>query len=74
MIEATGLQNKKGGILMYKITKNNGHIAYDVKEFVLDTDDDLVDLPLDCGQGSTAFVISSKSMYILNSSREWVKL
>ena len=58
---------------MYKITSNDGDIAYGVKEFACDTPDDLKDLP-NCAMGSVAFVISTAEVFMLNSKKEWVKL
>lgn len=43
---------------MYKITSNDGDVAYGVKEFVCDTVDDLKILP-PCSMGSVAIVISA---------------
>ena len=44
------------------------------KNFVCDTPDDIVYLPLDCAMGSTCFCISTSEAYMLNSLGEWVKL
>lgn len=58
---------------MYKITVNDGDIAYGIKEIVCDTEEDLKFLP-DCVMGSTVIVIETGSVYIRNSKDEWVKL
>lgn len=58
---------------MYKITSNDGDIAYGVKEFACDTPEDIQTLPA-CGMGSTCIVISTAEVYMLNSKKEWVKL
>lgn len=58
---------------MYKITSNDGDVAYGVKEFVCDTVDDLKILP-PCSMGSVAIVISTGQLYMLNGKNEWVKL
>ena len=58
---------------MYKITKNDNDISYNVKEFVCDTVEDLQTLPK-CEMGSLAIVISEVSVYLRNSAGEWVKL
>lgn len=58
---------------MYNITANDGDVAYGVKEFVCDTIDDLNELP-ECSMGSTAFIIADSEVYMINSSKEWVKL
>ena len=58
---------------MYKITKNDNDISYNVKEFVCDTVEDLQTLPK-CEMGSLAIVISEISVYLRNSAGKWVKL
>lgn len=58
---------------MYKITSNDGDIAYGIKQFVCDDIEDLKDLP-SCAMGSTAFVISIAEIYMVNGKKEWVKL
>lgn len=58
---------------MYKITSNDGDVAYGIKEFVCDTLDDLNTLP-PCQMGSTAIVIATAAVYMKNSKGEWVKL
>lgn len=58
---------------MYKITSNDGDIAYGIKEFVCDTLEDLKDLP-SCAMGSVAFVIATAEIFMINSKKEWVKL
>lgn len=58
---------------MYKITSNDGDVAYGIKEFVCDTIDDLETLP-SCRMGSVAIIIATASVYMKNSKGEWVKL
>lgn len=58
---------------MYKITSNDGDVAYGVKEFVCDSIDDLETLPY-CQMGSIAIIIATASVYMKNSKGEWVKL
>lgn len=58
---------------MYRITKNDGDVAYNLKELVCDTPEDLENLPA-CSMGSTCMVISTAEVYMLNSNKEWVKL
>lgn len=56
--------------MSYRIIENgNGGI----KEFVVDTLDDLKILPKEA-MGSTAFVIASCQLFILNSQGEWKEL
>ena len=53
---------------------NSGHTAYGLKEYVIDKKADLQDLPIDIAIGSTAFCIEDSSVYMINSSREWVEI
>lgn len=50
----------------------SGHIQYGVSEFIIDTDTDLADLPIDITKGSSALSLSSGNVYFLNGNREWV--
>lgn len=59
---------------MIKMTSQNGDVVFDVKEYVCDTSDDLVNLPRNCGMGSTCIVISTSEVYMMNSKREWTKI
>lgn len=59
---------------MIKMTSQNGDVVFDVKEYVCDTPDDLVNLPRNCGMGSTCIVISTSEVYMMNSKREWAKI
>lgn len=55
------------------IIKNSGHVAYGIKDYILDTTNDIQSLPTDT-PGSTAFIIADSSTYILNGSKQWVKI
>ena len=59
---------------MIYASMNNGHIAYNVKCFTLDTDADIDYLPIDTANvmpGSKAFVIESEKKLMLNGNGEW---
>lgn len=56
---------------MISIISNSGHVAHGIKEFVLDTQDDLENLPVDIQAGSKAYIIETGISYILNSQGEW---
>lgn len=49
---------------------NRKDTAYGIRSFVLDTNNDVQDLPMSKA-GSTAYVISSGKRYICNSLGEW---
>lgn len=59
---------------MINILSSGGKVSYNVNEYICDTADDIKDLPTGCSVGSTAFVITTKDVYMLNSSKEWVKI
>jgi hypothetical protein len=60
---------------MQKLFSHEGEISYNIKEWVCDTVEDLVNLPSgSMAMGSTAFIISTSELYMLNSEGEWVKI
>lgn len=59
---------------MIGILNASGHTTYGLKEFVIDTVDDIENLPIDVPQGSVAFCIATSSVYMINGSREWVEI
>lgn len=54
------------------IYSNSGHTAYGLKEFVIDSEEDIKNLPLDCPAGSAALCLSTGDVYMLNTKDEWV--
>ena len=62
---------------MISIYSQNGEVEYRVTEYTLDTPDDLEQLKImgrNAAPGSSAFVIATSEVYILNNQREWVKI
>ena len=59
---------------MIIITSNSGHTAYGLKNYIIDKKVDLQNLPVDVPMGSTAFCFFFSSVYIINSSGEWVEI
>lgn len=55
---------------------SNGHkIAYGIKHYNLDTEQDLANLPTHKEtMGCTCFVISTSKYYMLNSEYKWVEI
>lgn len=51
----------------------SGKKVYGVNNYVIDTVDDVANLPVYCAMGSTARVISTGDCYIINSDKQWVK-
>lgn len=59
---------------MIKIISQNGDTAYEVKDFVCDTMEDIEKLPKNCGMGSTCLVISESRVFMLNGNKEWSEI
>jgi len=59
---------------MYGLISHDGNPAYGLKEFVVDTPEDIKNLPINALMGSTALVISTGEVYMINSKGEWKKL
>lgn len=60
---------------MNKLFSHEGDVAYGIREWVCDTPEDLENLPSgSVAMGSTAFVISTSELYMLNGEGEWVKI
>ena len=55
-------------------TSNSGHTMYGLKEYIIDKKIDLLNLPIDVPMGSTAFCIEDSTVYMINSSGEWVEI
>lgn len=59
---------------MIKIVAQSGHNAYGIKQYVVDTEKEIDNLPIDDQMGSSALVIETSDVYMLNGKKEWVKL
>ena len=61
---------------MINLYKQDGETLYGIKEFILDSEDDIKDLPTNkkVHTGSTALIIPTGALYILNSSYEWIEI
>lgn len=57
---------------MYSYISQSGRVAYGVKEYILDTKQELATVPMDCAMGSAAIIIEDGSTYVLNGQGEWV--
>ena len=51
----------------------NGQVQYGIFEFVVDSPEDIQKLP-HCAMGSSVICLSDGSVYMKNSSGEWVEL
>ena len=59
---------------MITLYKQDGEIQYGIKEYLLDSEEDLSNLPTYIKSGSAALVISTGDIYFLNHNKEWVKM
>ena len=60
---------------MLSVGANGKKIAYGIKHYNLDTDEDLKNLPVAKElMGCTAFVIATSKYYMLNSEYKWVEI
>lgn len=59
---------------MVKMTSTNGQIQYNIDEFVIDTPDDIKDLPRKSAMGSYALCISTGAVYVKDSQGEWKEI
>lgn len=56
---------------MINLLSQNGHQSYGIKEYILDEPADLDNLPITDKMGSTAFIISTSQIYMINGKGEW---
>ena len=60
---------------MISIGSNGQRIAYGIKHYNLDTEEDLNKLPVERERmGCTCFVISTSKYYMLNSKFKWIEI
>ena len=60
---------------MIRIRANGNRLAHGVKKFTVDTFAEIASIKLaSVAMGSTAFVISTSETYMLNGSKQWVKV
>ena len=57
---------------MYKLYAHGEDIAYSVKKYIADTEEDLKSLPTTLYPGSSVFIISNSKTYMMNCEGEWV--
>lgn len=59
---------------MYSVTKTQDSSQPYVTELIADTPEDIKTLPTHYSPGSSVIVISTGSVYILNTEHQWVEL
>lgn len=58
----------------YSITKQNDNASYNVTELIVDAEAELSSIDISSfGPGSTAICLDTKSVYMLNTQKEWTK-
>lgn len=59
---------------MFSIFSNSGQINYGQKQYLLDFESDIAELPANATPGDIAFVIETSKYYMLNHQKQWVKV
>ena len=60
---------------MAYLVKQGSRTDYNYKEYILDKEEDLDEVPITgCAPGSTCFIIETSDAYMLNSNKEWKKI
>lgn len=57
---------------MYKMIKDGNNMIYNYQKFICDVASDLDNIDVErASSGSTALIIATKELYILNNSKQW---
>ena len=57
--------------MAFILYKQDGEVLYGIKEFLIDSEEDLKKLPKNIRIGSSALNISSGELFILNGEKKW---
>ena len=61
--------------MSFRISKQTGKTTYNLKEFTVDTYDDIKKInTTQLAIGSVVFVIDTSTSYMLNSKRQWIEV
>lgn len=61
--------------MSFRISNQNGQNAYNLREYIADTKDNLTEIKTaGLAPGSTCFIIDTSEYYMLNTKYEWVKV
>ena len=60
--------------MSYALYANDDNIAYGVKKFVVDKEEDIKELPISITPGSSALILSSSTFYVLSNMHQWIKI
>lgn len=58
---------------MFRKLSQNGRVAYDIAEFIVDEKSDILKLPR-CAMGSTVYIIRTKEKYMVDSIGTWYSM
>lgn len=59
--------------MINKLSEENKN-EFEWEDYVLDFEIEILSLPDDIGIGSRAYVKENKQFYLLNSTRQWIKI
>lgn len=59
---------------MINLYSQNGDVQYNIREYIVDTEDEIANLPKGAAMGSTALVLSTAELFMLDGQGEWVKI
>lgn len=59
---------------MLSMGSSSGNVVKNLNEYMCDSVEDIKDLPTDVAPGSTAIVIATAQVFMLNNQKEWVEL
>lgn len=59
---------------MFRDIMAGGQPIHDIRQYAVDTESEVANLPTDIPMGSTAIVIATSNVYMLNSEGKWVLL
>ena len=59
---------------MYSLVSNRGIYNIALKEYIVDFETDISEVPTDAPAGSKCFVIENSVTYMLNHQKQWIKV
>lgn len=59
---------------MYSLISRRGIYNEAIKEYIVDVESDISEVPTDAPAGSKCFVIGNSATYMLNHQKRWIKV
>lgn len=59
---------------MYSLISHRGIYNEAIKEYIVDIEADIAEVPTDAPAGSKCFVINNSVTYMLNHQKQWIKV